>query len=1245
MECASPVVAAAATKPRFGSPDSYTPKYLAEKILTSKSALEGEHKLVTVLFCDIVNSTPVAERIGAEAMHTVLNRFFEVALAEVHRYEGTINQFLGDGFMALFGAPVAHEDHARRAVLAALGIQRAIAERQADFGAQVGALTIRMGLNTGPVVVGTIGDNLRMDYTAIGETTNLAARLQQQAEPGSIYISGHTHRLVRTHVDCDRLGERPVKGKVEPVTVYRLRAMRRLAGTAWRIGPEGRAIPLVGRAAELAALRNAVEPILVGSGGVVTVSGDAGLGKSRLVAEVRREFEASDLRWLEGRALSFGRTMSYWPILEILRAAARIEEDDPETEAWVKLARRVRTLLSDEAHEVLPYLATLLGLEVREGLDERVRYLDARAIGRQIFRSARRFIERLAQEGPLVLALEDWHWADESSAALVEHLVPVTETAPLVICVVTRPDPDSPARRLAELAGQRRPGRCINVALAPLPATETTALASHLLGGGDLPAGLRDLVLRKSEGNPFFVEEVVGSLIAMGAISRDDGKEGWRMRTPVEGIVLPETIHGLIMARVDRLDADLKETLKLAAVIGRSFFHRILHSIADSDPALDDRLAELQQLGLIRERRRLPDVEYVFKHALLQEAIYDSILADRRRLLHRRVAESIERLFADRLSDFHPVLAHHYARAEEWEKAQACLFRAGDQASRVAADSEALIHYEQAVEAYTRAFGHRHDLVEQAVLARKMGEALFRRGEHQRAVDFLHRGLAHLGAPAPATRRALRAQIVRQALRQLVHRVWPGSLKGRGSAAAATAVAERLRLYMTLLRIDYFVDQERMLFGVLAGLNLTERANFGPGTVALSMGLGVICDVMGLGALASGYHERALRIAEQGRDPISLAWAHHGLAFHAFYRGTWNGALAHFRRGAELYRGAGDVWGWAALTDFIGGLWCWRGQFGVAHEHAREMVRTGQDAGDAHAEAWGRQLQGLAECFRGPLDAASMHLEEAVRLFKAVPARPSVAETMGCLGYCTLRRGREREALTALEACRDYIAEFRLKGHEVTWPLVGLAETYLRLAESAEGAARADMFESAGNVCRRAQKQSKCFRGGLPRALRLGGTHAWLTGKRNAAHRRWARSLAVADELGSPYERAMTMIEMGRRLEVAAHLDQAVALLEGLGAKVDLGMAHRLVADLAAQNNSADLAGARYSSSIALLSEVKAEGELALAYAGYGRLHRQQGRIAEARDCLTLALEIFDRLGALQEPDRVRAELAALRER
>jgi len=1146
-----PAPTPATSPPYFASPGSYTPRHLAEKILTSRSALEGERKQVTVLFCDLANSTALAERLGPDVMHGLLNQFFELALAEVHRYEGTINQFLGDGFMALFGAPLTHEDHARRAALAALAIQRSLKEQRAALGSRYGLeLAVRIGLNTGPVVVGRIGDNLRMDYTAIGDTTNLAARLQQLAEPTTVYLSENTNRAVREYFECRLVGTRKVKGKVEPVTVYTLLGVRTQPEQAREAA--GISSPLVGREREYGALMGAIEGLRLGRGGMVSIIGEAGLGKSRLVAEARRQAGVSDLLWLEGRALSFSRTISYWPFLEIIRSYAGINENDREGEAWAKLERRVTGLFRDQAAEVLPYLATLLGFQVPGELEVRVKYLDARAMGRQILLTTRRFFARLPREERVVLVFQDLHWIDQSSAELLEHLLPLVEIAPILILDVGRPDPQTATTRLRQMATQQYANHYTEIVLSPLSPAESVRLTQHLLKIDDLPVRVQEVILGKAEGNPFFIEEVIRALIAMGAIVRDRTTDQWKATARMDQISVPDTIQGVIMARVDRLDEDLKQVLKLASVIGRSFFYRVLRTIAEAERELDRHLAELQHVEFIRERRRIPELEYIFKHALVQETTYESILLDRRWLLHRQVGECIEVLFADRLEEFYGLLAYHYAHAGNPRKAHEFLLKAGDQAGKVAADAEALAHYRQALALYERLFGDRWDPLERAALERKIGEAFFRRGNHQEAMEYQRRALSYLGHPYPGSRTGIRLAIARQLVQQVGHRLFPGLfLRNKGSRADPVA-EERISVYEVNAWIDYWADEERFVLDVLLALNLAERSALSPRVVQGFTGAGLICDLIGVFGLAGHYHGRAAALAEQIRHPLAMGTAYLGLGLHEDYRGVWNAALGRYQRAAEIYREAGDIRRWGATTSIMAHLHSMRGEFGQGLKQIQEVVRVGRDGADPEVAGWGLLMAGILEFGAGLTDEAITHLQEALELLKAVPDYQSVAMASGHLGQCYLRQEKLREALAIVEEANRLIAERGLRGHYITCPRNALADAYLSAAVEAEGAQRDRALGKAKRACRLALKQGRIFRGGLPHALRAQGTYEWVRGKPAKAQKWWLRSLAVAEELGARYDLGMTHLEMGKRMGTQVNLEQAEAIFAEIGAAADL---------------------------------------------------------------------------------------------
>jgi len=425
-----------AIQSRVGSPDAYTPRHLVEKILTSRSALEGERKQVTVLFCDLANSTALAEQLGPEPMHRLLNRFFELALAEVHRYEGTINQFLGDGFMALFGAPLALEDHARRGVLAALGIQRRLRERQGDFGLPDGVeLAVRMGLNTGPVVVGKIGDNLRMDYTAVGDTTNLAARLQQLAQAGAILLGEATADLVKRDLIAEPLGRHLLKGRTDPVSVYGVVGLRRRRSVLELLGDRSLSL-FVGRQRELDTMLELFAEVARGRGQVVGIVGDAGIGKSRLLFELRRTLMAERRPTiLEGRCVAYGTTVPYLPILDLLRDSCGITETDSPLDTASKLRLALQELGMDPTRDA-PYLLRALGL--KDGTDV-LNELNPDIIKARTFELLRQMSFRTSRRRPLVLVVEDLHWSSDSLLDLVEAILQPRADVPLVMIVLARP--------------------------------------------------------------------------------------------------------------------------------------------------------------------------------------------------------------------------------------------------------------------------------------------------------------------------------------------------------------------------------------------------------------------------------------------------------------------------------------------------------------------------------------------------------------------------------------------------------------------------------------------------------------------------------------------------------------------------------------------------------------------------------------------------------------------------------------
>jgi class 3 adenylate cyclase/tetratricopeptide (TPR) repeat protein len=664
--------------PHDRAPLSYTPPHLAEKILTSRSALEGERKQVTVLFCDITNSTPLAERLGPEDMHTLLNHFFELALAAIHRYEGTINQFLGDGFMALFGAPIAHEDHTRRAVLAALEIQRALHERRGDG---TSSIQVRLGLNTGLVVVGAIGDNLRMDYTAVGDTTNLAARLQQAAAPEQIVISETTYRLVAGYCDTQSLGALSLKGKSDLVQAWEVLAAR-ADRTRLEVEAERGLTPFVGRERELRLLHECFAQTQAGQGQVVFLVGEPGIGKSRLLLEFRRQLGTA-ATWSEGHAISFGQSMAFHPLIDLLKRHFGIEAGDPERVIAEKITQSVVNL-GEDLRPLLPYLHYLLAVDPGPA----VQTMDPQQRRGEIFAAVRHVIMRAAEMHPQIVIFEDLQWMDQATQAFLIFFMDSLPTA-RVLCLLTY------RTGYVHPFGERT--YHTRIALTTLSTTDSVHMAQALLATESLPAALQTLIAQRAEGNPFFVEELVKALQDIGAI-RQTGDQAALTR-PWHEVVIPATIQDVIMARIDRLAEAPKRTLQLASVIGREFTRRLLDRLAEIRAQTETYLQELKALELIYERSLFPELAYMFKHALIQDVTYNSLLVRRRQELHHLIGLAIEELYADRLPEQYEMLAYHFTKAEVWDKALDYLLKAAEKAAKAFATREALALYNQAEEA------------------------------------------------------------------------------------------------------------------------------------------------------------------------------------------------------------------------------------------------------------------------------------------------------------------------------------------------------------------------------------------------------------------------------------------------------------------------------------------------------------------------------------------------------------------
>jgi len=719
--CGQPVTAAPGGQ-RSNSPEAYTPRHLAEKILRSKSALEGERKQVTVLFADLKGSMELLADRDPEEARKILDPVLERMMDAVHRYEGTINQVMGDGIMALFGAPIAHEDHAVRGCYAALQMQDAVRRYSDELRRSQGIeVQVRVGLNSGGVVVRSIGSDLRMDYTAVGQTTHLAARMEQLAIPGSIRITAGTLALTEGYVTVKPLGPLPVKGMREPVEIYELVGTG-VARTRFEAAARRGLSHFVGRDTEMEQLSGALEKAARGLGQVVAVVGEPGVGKSRLFYEFVHSRRTRGWFLVESGSVSYGNATPYLPVIGLLRFYFRVQDRDEPRDVREKVTGRLLSL-DEGLRPLLPVFLALLDVPVE---DHDWEALDPRRRRQHTLSAIKRLLVRESQAQPVCLVLEDLHWIDAETQAVLNSLSDGLPTARILLLVNYRPEYQH---------GWGSKTYHTQLRIDPLPLERAEELLLAILGDDPGLAPLTQFLIKRTEGNPFFLEESVRTLVEGHALSGERG--AYRLARPVDTIQVPPTVQAVLGARIDRLSTEDKRLLQSAAVIGHEVPFAILHEIAElPEERLRLGLAHLQAGEFLQEAKRFPDLEYTFKHALTHDVAYDSILRPRRRQLHARIVEAMERLYPDPVPHAER-LAYHAFAGEAWEQAVRYLRQAGAKALARSAYRNSTAHYEQALAALQH-LPQTPRALEQAIDLRfDLRNSLHPAGELQRALAYL----------------------------------------------------------------------------------------------------------------------------------------------------------------------------------------------------------------------------------------------------------------------------------------------------------------------------------------------------------------------------------------------------------------------------------------------------------------------------------------------------------------------------
>ena len=681
---------------------SMIPDELAQKYMTAEQQATGENRPITALFADISGFTPLSATKSSEAMFQLVQDCFKQLVGIVARYEGSISGFRGDGLLALFGAPILRENDAERSILAGIEMRDMMHSR---------GLEVSIGINTAMMTVGEIQTQLHSEYTAYGTDVILAARLQQNANPGQILVGAGTHRLTRRAFDFEIISDLSLKGFSQTVTAYSVLHVK--AHPEKLRGIEGLRAKMIGREHEFTDIKESVDQWLSGHGQIVSVIGEAGIGKSRLVSELKTylhtlnpgnsnsPFEKGgwgDLKnlTLEGRCVSIGQPISYWPFIDILRTYFNLKEDDDPSTIAQKVTDGTKHVFPNTSDETLPFIGRLLSVRFGNELDDRLKFATPEQIRHQTLMQLRDFFRELANKQPLLLILEDLHWSDELSIDLITYLMDELSHAPLMLLCVYRPEKEQKIWKLGEQAQRKCLDRYTEIMLKRLSRLEGRLLVEELLTIDDLPDSVKNTILEKSEGNPFFIEEVIRSLIEQDMVYRDSDR--WRARTEIVNINVPDTIQSVLLSRVDRLQSEARYVLQCASVIGRLFKYSLLDHLTSQERNLNSYLTEFEDRELVYEERRIPELEYAFKHALTQEATYQSILERRRKEFHHQIAIGIERLYQERIEEYYEELAQHYSKTDDADKAIEYLIKAGKRSKLNYANESAISYYQKALE-------------------------------------------------------------------------------------------------------------------------------------------------------------------------------------------------------------------------------------------------------------------------------------------------------------------------------------------------------------------------------------------------------------------------------------------------------------------------------------------------------------------------------------------------------------------
>jgi len=1094
---------------------------------------ETERRRATIISAEISGYSDMLEGMDPEEVASTMSDCFDMFTSITGKYEGWLDKTTGNSFMILLGVPSAVENAPKKAVNTAIEMCSRLAQfnEEERLGIPLG---ISIGIHSGIVIAGVMGKE-NEKYSVIGDTVAFAHRLKDMAAKdakGQIYVGPLTHKHTKNEFEYKELKPVVQKGKDKPTAVYKFICVKEKPDRT-RLGLERMIFSeMIGRDEELNKLQLHLFKVINGEGSVVNIIGEAGIGKSRLITEFRRKEAFKKVTLLGGRALSIGKNLSFHPLISTIKNWVKIKENDSASEAYNKLERAINGIFPEGANEVFPFIATLMGMKLTGSFAQRVEGIEGEALEKLIKKSLRELIIKASEQQPVVFLMEDLHWADLTSIELLESLFRLAENNPILFVNAFRPGYRETSERLLTTIKERCRNFHSETHLEALDSNQSKQLISGLLNIKGLPTTIIELITKRAGGNPFFIEEVIHSFIDDGIVELKDGQ--FRTTEKIDSVVIPETINDVLMGRIDKLDEATRSLLKVASVIGRNFFYKILSEVAKNTEEIDDKLEFLKEVQLIIERIRMAEIEYLFKHALVQEVAYESILLRKRKELHGKVAAAIELVFAEKMHEFYGMLAFHYSLGENLEKAEKYLIKAGEEALRTAASSEALHYYQEALKLYLKKHGDAGDPDTIANLEKNIATAFYNKGYMIEAVEHFDKVLELWGEKLPKNKIKVLFNLAANLLSILKTLYFPALKSNKTPGPKMNDIVEltfnRATALATVDNYRMFVDS----IGLLRKLNKLDTSKVAKGVSMYIQG----CTLFAFSGVSFKIAKKFLEYSKQ-YIPSGDRKTFIDYKFSRLMYSTLSGdGVKELEFEEEVVNDSvkmGELWSAIVYLIWAGILQIERGNFTLVQTCVDKLQEIGEvyDHDFARARKCLIRTRQLLKCRKLP--EALQEAEEGISFSSSVGQNLNLLNFTGIKANIQILQGDIAGAEKSLTQAREIISQetritpWLISPFHLSQFLYDIYHLEKSIASGDQSKIN-ELRKKAHNSGKAAVKISAKYTPNRTETLRLMGVYYWLLGKQKKASSWFKKSLKVGIQLGARPELARTCMEIGKRM-------------------------------------------------------------------------------------------------------------------